>query len=427
MLTAQENDLLTDVASGTPMGDLLRQYWIPAVRTDEIPLPDSAPLRIRLLCENLIAFRVTSGRVGVIQSICAHRGVSLFFARNEQEGLRCVYHGWKYDVDGNCVDMPAERPENAGYKDKVKALTYPTAERGGIVWVYMGPRETPPPLPDIEPNIVGGSILTQMLGCNWVQAVENNMDTTHIGFMHFGSVDPDANADWVDRRPGFRYLLEDRAPKFLVKDSPTGAMYAAYRDAEDDSYYYRIMNYHLPFFTQSPAANLQKACLFVFSVPIDNTHTMQWWLSNDPERIGRPENEMAVLPNTTDWLGRFRPAVLMENDMNIDREAQKYDTTWKGYTGIATIPDQDRGIAESQGGVQDRTLEHLAGSDAMIIQVRGLLMRAALAHREDGSVPPGVDEPALYRRRSGSITLPRDVDVWEATRALREAFIPAEP
>ena len=198
--------------------------------------------------------------------------------------------------------------------------------------------------------------------------------------------------------------------------------YAAYRDADDDSYYYRIMNYHLPFFTQSPAANLQKACLYVFSVPIDNTHTMQWWLSNDPERAGRPENEMALLPNTTDWLGRFRPAVLMENDMDIDREAQKYDTTWKGYTGIATIPDQDRGIAESQGGIQDRSREHLAGSDAMIIQVRGLLMQTANALHDQGALPPGVDEPRLYRQRSGSITLPRAVDVWEATKDLREAF-----
>ncbi len=422
MLSTEENDLLTRVEQGTPMGDLIRQYWIPAVRSEELPEPDCAPLRIRLLCENLIAFRVTSGRVGIIQSVCAHRGASLFFARNEEEGLRCVYHGWKFDVGGNCVDMPAERPENAGYKDKVKAKTYPCVERGGIVWTYMGPRETPPPLPDIEPNILAGSIATLQMDCNWVQAIENNMDTTHIGFLHFGSVDPDASAEWVDRRHGFRYLLEDRAPRFLVKETPSGAAYAAYREAEEDSYYYRIMMYHFPFFTQSPAANIQTSCSYVVLVPLDNTHTMQWWLSTDPARAGRPENEMALLPNTSGWLGRYRAAVCMEDDMGIDRDAQKYDPTWKGFTGIATIPDQDRGIAESQGPIQDRSIEHLAGSDAMIIQVRKLLTTAAVALRDHGAVPPGVDAPDLYRQRSGSITLPREVDVWDATAGLREAF-----
>ena len=207
-----------------------------------------------------------------------------------------------------------------------------------------------------------------------------------------------------------------------MKETLSGAAYAAYRETEEDSYYYRIMMYHFPFFTQSPAANLRTSCAYVMLVPLDNTHTMQWWLSTDLARQGRPENEMVLLPNTTDWLGRFRPAVRMEDDMQIDREAQRHDITWKGFTGIATIPDQDRGITESQGGVQDRSIEHLAGSDAMIIQVRGLLLNAAKALRDRGTAPPGVDQPELYRQRSGSITLPHDADVWEATKDLREAF-----
>jgi phthalate 4,5-dioxygenase oxygenase subunit len=152
---------------------------------------------------------------------------------------------------------------------------------------------------------------------------------------------------------------------------------------------------------------------------------MQWWLSTDKGRPGRPENVMALLPNTTDWLGRFRPKVRMENDMEIDRKAQKHDRTWVGYSGIKTIPDQDRGITESQGAIQDRSIEHLAGSDAMIIKVRKLLMDEVVAYRDSGTLPPGVDQPELYRQRSGGITLPKDVDVWEATKELRAAF--AEP
>ncbi len=144
MLSVAENELLTRTGPGTPMGSLMRQYWIPAARSDELPEPDCPPVRIRLLSENLLAFRATSGRVGLIQNHCPHRGASLFYGRNEEDGLRCVYHGWKYDVTGQCVDMPSE-PEESNFKAKVKAIAYPCAERGGVVWTYMGPRQAPPP------------------------------------------------------------------------------------------------------------------------------------------------------------------------------------------------------------------------------------------------------------------------------------------
>ena len=153
MLSQQDNDYLCRVGPGTPMGDLMRQYWIPAIRSDELPTPDCPPVRVRLLGENLIGFRTTSGAVGLVANSCPHRGASMFFGRNEEEGLRCVYHGWKFDVDGNCVDMPSEPPES-NFRTKVKAAAYPTRERNGIIWAYMGPRETPPPLPDIEANIL---------------------------------------------------------------------------------------------------------------------------------------------------------------------------------------------------------------------------------------------------------------------------------
>src|SRR5215216_4452693 len=190
MLSVEENEMLTHVGRGTVMGDLLRQYWVPALMSTELPVPDGAPVRVRLLCEDLIAFRTTSGKVGLIQNACPHRAASFFFGRNEEEGIRCVYHGWKFDITGQCVDMLSE-PEESNFKSKVKARAYPCVERGGMVWTYMGPREVPPPLPDLEPNMMpeGQAVLrASMFEWNWFQIMENNMDTAHQGILHFGSV-----------------------------------------------------------------------------------------------------------------------------------------------------------------------------------------------------------------------------------------------
>ena len=190
MLSAQDNELLCRIGPGTPMGHLMRQYWMPGLKSDELPAPDSPPLRLRLLGENLIAFRDTSGRVGVVQNACPHRGASLFFGRNEEDGLRCVYHGWKFDVSGACIDMPSE-PAESNFKAKVRATAYATQERGGMVWVYMGPRDIPPELPQLEQNMlpVGeASIRAIQRECNWMQALEGDIDTTHLGFLHLGAI-----------------------------------------------------------------------------------------------------------------------------------------------------------------------------------------------------------------------------------------------
>src|SRR5207248_11740630 len=153
MLSTEDNEILCRVGPGTPMGTLMRHYWIPGALASDLPEADGAPMRLRLLGENLIAFRVTSGQIGVIQNNCPHRGASLFFGRNEEEGLRCVYHGWKFDVSGQCVDMPSE-PTESNFKSKIKATAYPCQERNGIVWAYMGTREQLPALPDMEANLL---------------------------------------------------------------------------------------------------------------------------------------------------------------------------------------------------------------------------------------------------------------------------------
>ena len=426
MLSVEQNEMITHVGAGTMMGELLREYWIPALLSKELSEPECSPVRIRLLGEDLIAFRATSGRVGLFANACPHRGASMFYGRPEDDGLRCVYHGWLFDVDGNCLDMPSE-PADSNFATKVKARAYPCVERGGAVWTYMGPREVPPPLPDIEPNMKGESCRAVFIDCNWVQAIENNMDTTHFSFLHFGAVDADAPPAswWTDSylaAQGFEYMIKTRGPVFLMTDTDSGASYAAQRPAEADTYHYSIMNYHVPFFTQSPRNDWQ-ATGFGATVPIDDTHTMSWSFSlRDKKRTGG-QTVGAILPeNTNDWLGRFRRVVTAENDYGVDRDIQKDDKTWSGYTGIVSMNDQDWMIVEAQGTTVDRSLEHLGTTDRMIIRMRQLLIQEAIALREDGTPPRGVDNPEIYRLRSGSLILPREVDVWEGTKDMREAF-----
>src|SRR5258708_1695470 len=149
MLSKEENEVLTRIGPGTPMGSLMRQYWVPALLSSEVGTPDSDPRRVKLLGEELIAFRTTDGHVGLVQNNCPHRGASLFFGRNEENGLRCVYHGWKFDVNGNCIDMPSE-PAESDFRTRVRAVAYPCVERGGLVGTYIGSRSTQPSLPDLE-------------------------------------------------------------------------------------------------------------------------------------------------------------------------------------------------------------------------------------------------------------------------------------
>src|SRR3984893_3224946 len=190
MLSQEENELITRVGPGTPMGELFREYWLPAMLSEELPAADSDPLRVLMLGEQLIAFRDSKGQIGLLANNCPHRGASLFFGRNEEAGLRCVYHGWKFDTAGNCIDMPNE-PAESDFKTKVKAEAYPTRERGGIVWISMGTRSEAdlPPLPDLEGNMLPyeqGGIGIFQRECNWMQALEGDIDTAHVGFLHQG-------------------------------------------------------------------------------------------------------------------------------------------------------------------------------------------------------------------------------------------------
>jgi phthalate 4,5-dioxygenase oxygenase subunit len=410
---------LVHVGPGTVMGELMRQYWIPAAMSQELER-DGPPMRLVLLGERLIAFRDSAGRVGVMDHRCPHRCASLFLGRNEENGLRCVYHGWKFDAAGNCVDMP-NTPPHQDYKHKVRAKAYRVAERNGLVWVYMGAREQAPPLPAIEASLLPESelqIAFVQRECNWLQALEGDIDTSHFGFLHTGNIDPgDVPADSL-----LRWTVTNRAPEYHVSETDWGTMYCAYRPAEAGQTYWRFANFLFPFWTQTPQGPFDRVNSRAW-VPMDDTHTMfvsLSWRGSPPSmrplRGGRtvPGSRPGFdyLPNTTDWFGRWRLAGNPGNDWLIDREAQQ-----KGeiYTGIAGIHAQDQAITESMGGITDHDFEHLGPSDRMITQTRRRLLRAVRALKKDGTMPPGVDDPDIMREvRSGDFLTAAGIEWHEA-------------
>jgi phthalate 4,5-dioxygenase oxygenase subunit len=438
MLNKSDNETVCRVGPGTPMGRLMREYWIPALLSRELPTHGSNPVRVLLMGEQLIAFRETNGNVGLIQNNCPHRGASLFFGRNEEAGIRCVYHGWKFAVDGNCMDMPNE-PAESDFKQKVKAIAYPTQERGGIVWAYLGPRTIPPPLPNLEANMLPegqGVVQAVLRDCNWLQALEGDIDTSHLGFLHHG-----AKTD-ADYHPGTfaYYTVHNRAPRYQVVDTEYGAMYAAYRPAGDGQAYWRYGQFLFPFYVMIPSGVMGLQIWTRAWVPMDDEHVMFFSMHHvntftqrglpprafDPNASGpTPEAAalaipMRILPNSTDWLGRFRLAQNAANDYLIDRGKQRRR---EDYTGIPGIHQQDQAVTESMGSIYDRSHEHLGSSDVMLIRVRRRLLAAADALVNQSVTPPAVDDPEAYAVRGGGVLLPNGADWLQATAELRKAFV----
>lgn len=425
MLSKEDNELLCRVGPGTPMGELMRQYWLPAMLSSELPAADSDPRRVMLLGEQLIAFRDSNGRVGLLANNCPHRGASLFFGRNEEAGLRCVYHGWKFNVDGTCVDMPNE-PAESDFKHKVRAVAYPTQERNGVIWAYMGPRSIPPALPNLEPNMLEDgewNLSIYQRECNWMQALEGDIDTCHTVFLHTGSLSEE------DAPPGSwaRYALSDRAPRYEVVTTEAGVMYAAYRPAESDSLYYRIAQFLFPFYAMVPTGVLGLEVRVRAWIPMDDNHTLALTMAKSGVRAGTtswsPLNNTEAVPDGTGWYDRFRCVANASNDYQIDRASQRRN---ESYTGIPSIYLQDQAVTESMGPVYQRWEEHLGTSDAMIIRTRRRLIDAARALRDQGTVPPGVDDPRVYAVRSGGAVIPKGVSWVEATSELRKAFVEHE-
>ena len=433
MLTRDDNELLCRVGPGTPTGQMLRQYWLPALPTVDLPDADGAPARVRLLGEDLIAWRQTDGSVGLMQNACPHRGASLFFGRNEENGLRCVYHGWKFDTEGACVDMPNE-PAESNFKHKIKATAYQTRERSGVIWAYMGPLANPPELPYLEWNLVPTEqvqISIRLQECNWVQAVEGGIDSSHVGFLHkwFGD-------ERNERGVGNMYRATDLQPRFEVADTEYGVLIGARREAGDEGYYWRITQFLLPFYTMIPPQGVNPAIGGHAWVPMDDETTATWTIGWHPtdainatnrnqnlsqtmklvEQYGLDPNVAGVLPATTQPGGRWRPVANPRNDYMLHQQIQRE----KLFCGIVVGRTQDQAMQESMGPIYDRTKEHLGASDTAIIRVRRRWIASALALRDQGTTPPGAMEPKAYHVRSVSQVMKRDV-VWaeEARRLMR--------
>lgn len=433
MLTKEQNELLTRVGPGTPMGELMRRYWVPALLSWEIDEPDSPPVTIKLLGEELVAFRDTTGKVGIVDARCAHRRAHLFWGRNEECGLRCVYHGWKFDVNGQCVDMPSEPPET-NFKDKVRITAYPTFEIAGLIFCYMGPKEKQPPPPlfqwtQVPPERRAMSKVWQQ--CNWLQALEGGIDNVHSTFLHSG------------RPPGKRYdpstargRANNLSTALHIEVIPTdyGYCYGSIRDAGEEGNFVRGYHWIMPW-NQIRASAGDSGHMWV---PMDDENTMvyNWSVTFDDSPLvssvgrGRPK-PVEFGPDTPRWykyarvpIGtgnefgvdvdvehNFRSVRNMDNLYMIDRELQRTES----YTGIIGLNTQDRAVQESMGRIVDRELERLGTTDRAIVYARNLLLKA-IKTVQDGGDPPGV-APTYYNLRAYETTIPKDVHWFEAIRS----------
>jgi phthalate 4,5-dioxygenase oxygenase subunit len=406
MLRKEQNDLLTQTGPSTPMGAMFRSYWIPALLSEELPTNDCAPVRVKLLSESLLAFRDSHGRYGLISEFCAHRGVSLWFGRNEEGGIRCAYHGWKYDVTGQCVDVPSEPSEN-GFCQRIKLQGYPLVEQGGVLWTYMGAPERRPPLPEFEFSLVPAAqtfTSKRWQECNWLQAMEGGIDSSHVSWLHRGNLNSDP---LFKGAKGNQYNLNDTKPVFEVVPSEGGLLIGARRNAEQGNYYWRITPWVMPCFTMVPPRG-DHPVHGHFWIPIDDGNCWAWSFDYHPVRALSPEEVQAMRNgkgvHVATIPGTYLPLANKGNDYLMDRAAQK---AGRAYSGIDGIGMQDASLQESMGPIADRTRENLSSTDNGIVMARMRLMKAATALAEKGTIPPGVD-PKHHRVRSAAVILPPD-------------------
>ncbi len=423
MLTQEQNELLTRIGPDAPMGDMLREYWVPACRAAKLEA-DGAPERIRLFGENFVAFRGTSGRVGFIAEACPHRCASMALARNEGDGLRCIFHGWKVSVEGRCVDAPTEPEERREqFLAKVPVRSHPVREAGGLIWVYLGKQAEPPRFPDFEFTQLPADHVQPLRGIirtNWLQGLEALLDSAHVTFLH------SSNLGSVTGRSLFKaesdYMLNNGAPAFEFVEQPYGFREGALREQETSVCYARVREVALPYFSFIPMTpgGPGLACC---SIPIDDVTTAQWYIffdvhaPVDPERMntfgawsGDPDHFNADMGSRDNLWGQ-------------DRAAMK-DGHWSGIVGRGNAYE-DFVVQESMGPIVDRSKEFLASCDHVIIRARSQLLRAIQRYQVSGEVSFTGPEVDFGRIRAISFAYPKGGD-WREIDAFNPPAIAAE-
>ena len=417
MLSREDNETLVRVGPGTPGGQFFRLYWMPFLLSKDLT-PGGMPKRVRLLGENLVAFRTPEGSVGLVENSCPHRGAPLFYARNEECGLRCVYHGWKFGLDGRTLEMPAEPPEST-FKDRVRITAYRCEERNGVLWTYMGPRQDdPPPLPNFEWNLVPAEqahLSLRVQECNWLQALEGDIDPAHAQFLH----------NRIDSKSKLAGLLSARGrPTFEITQQKFGVSIAAKRAAPEGQIYWRVNQFVLPFYTMTPPSFPQLSGHAW--VPIDDENVLAFMFSYHPTeplsekirnifdegRDGRETGHASVRGLKEDDATRpyagYWTKFNRENNFQFDYESQL--TTW--YSGLPGLWVQDAACQAGNGPIFDRTKEKLGVSDSGIVAVRRLLLENIRTHAHDGTTPPTVDDPDLAMIRPIGVRLPPGTPWW---------------
>ncbi len=422
MLSEQDNETLVRTGPGTTMGALFRLYWIPFMLSKDL-IADGQPKRVKLMGEDLVAFRDTERRVGLVANACAHRGAPMMFGRNEDCGLRCVYHGWKYDVTGAVVDVPAEPPKSR-IKDKVRIIAYPCRERNGVIWTYMGPQtDAVPPLPNAEWNLVpeeNVKLSIRIQECNWLQALEGEIDSAHAPILH-GRLDEKGQVNaWLAKR--------DLRPTFECIRQDFGMSIAARRRLDEQTFYWRVNQFVMPFTTLVPPQSKFPDLSGHAWVPMDDTHTLCLMFSYHPSQplpartrqlfeqghdgreTGHASQSAFVKKDATvpfaDYWTKFTP----DNGFQFDYQSQ-VDTWFSGLPGLWV---QDAACQTGIRPIFDRTKEHLSASDAGIAMTRRVLLEAAAAYRDRGVKPAGVDNPDIFMVRAVSLTLPES-ESWVET------------
>jgi phthalate 4,5-dioxygenase oxygenase subunit len=374
MLSQEDNRLLTQTDAGTPMGNLIRRYWVPALLSEEIPERDCSPVRVRIMGEHLVAFRDTQGRIGLIGEQCAHRGTSLFYGRNEECGLRCIYHGWKYDVDGNVLETPAE-PADSDFRKKLHHTAYPTHEAAGVIYAYLGPREKKPLFPNYEWTQVPldhAYVTKSLLECNYLQGLEGECDSSHLSFLHRA-------ADNGRNQPLYK---TDTSPFYETEATDFGVRLIATRNAADNQHYVRFSAFVMPVYGCVPAGrptNELDGYEIHTYVPADDTHCWRYDIGFRRTRAVQADEVHRRKQIGPDYL-RIRNA---RNNYLQDRQMQKT----LNFTGIEDFLNHDACATESMGPIFDRSREHLGVSDKAVIAVRKFLL-ASVKTLQDGKEPP---------------------------------------